>query len=159
MVGNWKCNGNLISIGRLIEELNKCTVGADVEIVCAPAMPHLTFVRAMLDQKFALAAQNCWSGSGGAFTGEVSADILIDIDVKWVILGHSERRTHLHESDEFVAKKVAYAVSSGLKVVVCIGETLAEHLAGNALKVCDRQLRAVATHLSFSKSWKNILRR
>jgi triosephosphate isomerase len=73
-----------------------------------------------------VAAQNCSASSFGAFTGEVCIEQLKDINLKWIILGHSERRTHFGETDKIVAKKVEHALKHGFKVIFCFGETLAE---------------------------------
>ena len=82
-----------------------------------------------------MAAQNCGAQGNGAFTGEVSADILADLGIQWVILGHSERRSLYHESNELVAKKTQYALSKGLNVILCIGEKLEEREAGTTNEV------------------------
>lgn len=146
--GNWKCNGNTASIATLVKELNSEDITADVEVICAPPMVYLPKVQSTLDRKYALSAQNCWVGDGGAFTGEVSADMLVDYGVPWVILGHSERRALCGESDEFVGKKVAHAISKGLSVMACIGETLEERESGVTMDVCKRQLQAIANEIS-----------
>ncbi|KAM7259143.1 hypothetical protein ACFE04_014884 [Oxalis oulophora] len=87
---------------------------------------------------------NCWVGKGGAFTGEISGEQLKDIGCKWVILGHSERRHVIGETDEFIGKKAAYALSQGLGVMACIGELLEEREAGKTFDVCYKQLKAYA---------------
>jgi triosephosphate isomerase len=90
-----------------------------------------------------VAAQNCSANSFGAFTGEVTAEQLTDINVPWVILGHSERRTHFGENDDVVAKKVEIALKNKLKVIFCFGETLAEREANRTIEVIERQLNAI----------------
>ncbi|CAI5468016.1 unnamed protein product [Closterium sp. Yama58-4] len=117
--GNWKCNGTQESIKKLVGVLNAATVpsGDVVEVVIAPPAVYIPLVKAELRKDFAVAAQNAWVSKGGAFTGEVSAEMLVDLDIPWVILGHSERRTLIKESNEFVADKVAYALSKGLKAI------------------------------------------
>nr|KAJ0196691.1 hypothetical protein LSAT_V11C700355470 [Lactuca sativa] len=91
-----------------------------------------------------VAAQNCWVKKGGAFTGEVSAKMLANLGVPWVILGHSERRALLNETNEFVGDKVAYALSPGLKVIACVGETLEQREAGTTMEVVAAQTKAIA---------------
>lgn len=154
--GNWKCNGNTNSIATLVKELNDGEITADVEVICAPPMVYLPKVASKLDRKFAISAQNCWVGPGGAFTGEVSAEMLADAGVPWVILGHSERRALCGETDEVVGKKVAYAVQNGLFVMACIGETLEEREAGTTLQVCTRQLQAIVNEISV-EDWAKVV--
>ena len=154
--GNWKCNGNTASIVKLVKELNAGDITADVEVICAPPMVYLPKVQSTLDRKYQLAAQNCWVGAGGAFTGEVAAEMLVDAGVPWVILGHSERRALCGESDEFVGKKTKYAIDTGLSVMACIGETLQEREAGATLDVCRRQLQAIVNEIS-SDDWAKVV--
>jgi len=148
--GNWKCNGNTASISKLVKDLNSGEIhaNADVEIICAPPMVYLPKVVSTLDRRFAISAQNCWVGKNGAFTGEVSAEMLTDAGIPWVILGHSERRAMCEESDQMVGIKVAYAISNGLSVMACVGETFDERQAGDTLNVCTRQLRAIVDNIS-----------
>lgn len=96
----------------------------------------------------AVSGQNAWHGSCGAFTGEVAAEQLHDAGATWVLLGHSERRAFSHESNEYVAEKVRHAQDAGLAVLACVGETLAQREAGEALATVDEQMRAVAEHIT-----------
>jgi triosephosphate isomerase len=89
-----------------------------------------------------VAGQNLYPKDSGAFTGEVSAPMLVEAGCAWVIVGHSERRQHFGESDAFVAEKAAAALKGGLLPIVCVGETLAEREAGRTLDVVERQVRA-----------------
>lgn len=154
--GNWKCNGTVSSVKKLIADLNAGNITADVEVVCTPAFVHLALAQALLRKPYQVAAQNCWSGDGGAFTGEVCADMLVDQKIKWVVLGHSERRSLCGETDEVVGTKVKYALSKGLKVIACIGETLKERESGDTLNVCTRQLKAINDMISPS-DWDNMV--
>lgn len=113
-------------------------------------------VKNSIDPKFAVSAQNCWVQKGGAFTGEISAEMLVDAGIPWVILGHSERRSLCGESNEFVGKKVAYALSKGLSVMACIGESLDQREAGETLNVCYAQLKAIADEISIS-DWSKVV--
>jgi triosephosphate isomerase (TIM) len=150
--GNWKCNGTTESNAKLCAAWSSSTDGgakyADrpVEIVIAPPSLYAIPTAAALPANFSVALQNCWTGGGGAYTGEVSADMAADAGVPWVVLGHSERRAlpEIVESDATVAAKTAYAVAKGLSVIACIGETLAEREAGSTLAVNERQLAAIA---------------
>lgn len=120
------------------------TVPPEVDVVVAPTFVHLDYVKKNLNSNCHVAAQNCWSGKGGAFTGEVSAEMLCDMGINWVILGHSERRALCGESNQVVGTKVGYALSQGLSVIACIGETLQQREAGEMFSILDAQLSAIA---------------
>ena len=158
--GNWKCNGTGASVKALLEELKSGDVGGNVDVVVAPPFLFIDEAMEALGAPYEVAAQNCWVEPGlvdpthhydsdtGAFTGEVSAEMLEDLGVPWVILGHSERRAAPHnESNEFVGKKVAHARFHGLNVIVCVGESLEEREAGETMSVIYDQLRAVADEI------------
>lgn len=142
--GNWKCNGTRESIRKLVQDLNKEKMEDDVDVVVAPPTLYIDQVLQDISDKIEVSAQNAWVGKGGAFTGEVSAEMLVDIGAKWVILGHSERRHIIGESNEFIGKKAAYSLGSGLKVIGCVGELLEEREQGKTLDVIFGQLQAFA---------------
>ncbi|KAI5070477.1 hypothetical protein GOP47_0014820 [Adiantum capillus-veneris] len=154
--GNWKCNGTVSEVNKIVNVLN----GADVpptdvvEVVISPPFVFLPQVKAALRSDFAVAAQNAWVKKGGAYTGEISAEMLVNLEIPWVILGHSERRSLLKESNEFVADKVAYALGQGLKVIACIGETLEQREAGETMTVVAEQTKAIAEKV---KDWSNVV--
>ncbi|KMZ68348.1 Triose-phosphate isomerase [Zostera marina] len=154
--GNWKCNGTTENVKKIVTVLNEADVPSDevVEMVISPPFVFLSLVKGLLRSDFQIAAQNCWARKGGAFTGEISAEMLINLGVPWVIVGHSERRTLLKESNEFVADKVGYAISEGLKVIVCIGETLEQRESGATMDVLFAQIKAVADKVS---KWSNVV--
>lgn len=154
--GNWKCNGTQESIKKLVETLNGATVPSKdvVETVIAPPSIYVPLVKSLLRSDFEVSAQNCWVNKGGAFTGEVSAEMLVDLDIPWVILGHSERRTLIKESNDFVADKVAYALGKGLKVIACVGESLEQREKGETVAVVSAQVKAIADKIS---SWENVV--
>ncbi|VDP46878.1 unnamed protein product, partial [Soboliphyme baturini] len=112
-------------------------------VVVAPPSLYIQHVRHALTKKVEVAGQNCYNVAKGAFTGEISPAMLKDVGCSWVILGHSERRQIIGESDQFIAVKVKHALSENLGVILCIGETLEERKAGETLEVCTRQLQAV----------------
>ena len=111
------------------------------EIVVAPSFTALSSVsRALTGTSMTLAAQNLYWEDKGAFTGEVSAEMLLDVGCDYVIVGHSERRQLFAESDEWVNRKIGAALSAGLIPIFCVGETLAEREMGETFSVIERQL-------------------
>lgn len=149
-------NGSLESIKSIVDRLNESKLSDSAEVVIAPPAPYLYWAvqHNKKAPKVEIAAQNAYNKASGAYTGEISAESLKDIGVQWVILGHSERRTILKESDEFIASKTKFALDNGVKVILCIGETLEERKAGATLKVTARQLKAVS---DIVKDWTNIV--
>jgi triosephosphate isomerase len=120
-----------------------------VEMVIAPPFTVLAAAAAECDGSgVALAGQNVHAKSEGAFTGEVSATMLVESGCTWVIIGHSERRQHFGESDALVADKVRAAFDSALTPIICVGETLGEREAGRTLEVIRRQVGAIAPLLA-----------
>ncbi|XP_057783155.1 triosephosphate isomerase, chloroplastic-like [Salvia miltiorrhiza] len=152
--GNWKCNGSKDSISKLVSELNSAALEPDVDVVVAPPFIYIDQVSNSLSHRLEIAAQNCWTGKGGAFTGEISVEQLKDLGCKWVVLGHSERRHVIGEDDQFIGKKAAYALSEGLGVIACIGELLEEREAGKTFDVCFQQLKAFSDTVP---SWDKIV--
>lgn len=153
--GNWKCNGTVESVKTLVSDLNAGSVPSDIEIVCAPVFIHLPYVLDNLNSNFAVSAQNCWT-SPGAFTGEVSADMLVDMGVPWVITGHSERRALIGETSQHIGDKSAYAIRQGLKVIACVGESLPERESGRLWDVLSEQLSGLKDNLSMSE-WSKVV--
>ena len=145
IAGNWKMNGSLAANEALVAQLlaEACVVSCDAAL-CVPA-PYLAQVRALLgeDSPFSLGAQNVSQHENGAFTGDVSATMLKDFGVRYVIVGHSERRLHQGESDTHVAIKVRRALAEGITPIVCVGESLAEREGGMTELVVKRQLASV----------------
>jgi len=143
IVGNWKMfkpPGEAVEFARLL--VVELQVPTDREVVIAPAFPSLTAVAAVLrGSEIALAAQNVHQEPQGAFTGEVAAGMLRDAGCRYVIVGHSERRTYFRETDELINRKLAAALASGLKPILCIGETLTEREQDKTLEIIARQLK------------------
>ena len=145
IAGNWKLNHGGASGLKLAEEVAKASKGVAAEVVVAPPFTALAAVASMLEGTHVeVSAQNMYPKDSGAFTGEVSAPMLLEAGCKWVILGHSERRQYFGETDASVKDKVVAAMAAGLKPIACIGETLPEREAGKTLEVCFRQLDAFA---------------
>ncbi|KAH0667824.1 hypothetical protein KY285_029030 [Solanum tuberosum] len=154
--GNWKCNGTVEEVKKIVTTLSEAEVPSEdvVEVVISPPFVFLPLVKTLLRRDFSIAAQNCWVRKGGAFTGEVSAEMLVNLGIPWVILGHSERRLLLNESNDFVADKVAYALSQGLKVIACVGETLEQRESGSTMAVVAAQTKAIAEQVMH---WSNVV--
>lgn len=132
----------------MVQDLNTGSVPAEVDVVVAPPFVFLDQVKQSLKGPFKVAAQNCWTGKGGAFTGEVAADMLVDLDIPWVILGHSERRALCGETNAVVGQKVGYALEKGLRIIACVGETLDEREKGLMFHVLDAQLQGIADNVT-----------
>lgn len=145
VMGNWKMNGSLLTNQALIEALEataKECVGVDVAV--CPAFIYLPQVTELCSATaIHVGAQNMCDQDKGAFTGEVSADMLRDLEVGFVLVGHSERRAIYGETDANVAAKVNKALEKGLVPVLCVGETLEERQSGDMRRVIDTQVRAV----------------
>ena len=146
VMGNWKLNGSKVFTKELVAGLNAELAdvkGCDVAI--APPVMYLAEAEAALagQSVISLGAQNVDVNVQGAFTGDISTEMLKDFGAKYIIIGHSERRTYHKESDEFIAKKFGALKAAGLVPVLCIGETEAENEAGQTETVCARQIDAV----------------
>src|SRR5690606_23427057 len=142
VAGNWKMNGNRASVAELIGALGQQELPASVEVVVFPSCVHVTQVVGGLGgQAIAVGAQDCAAQAGfGALTGESSASQLHDAGCEWVLIGHSERRLVIGESDEVISRKFMAAQECGLIPVLCLGETLEQRQAGQTLEVVGRQL-------------------
>ena len=143
VAGNWKMNGRRSMAASLAAEV-AAAVPDGVEVLLCPPLVYLdTVADAMRGSAVALGAQNLDEHEDGAFTGEVSAGMLVDVGCRYVLVGHSERRTLFAESNARVADKFFRALDAGLRPVLCVGETLAEREAGHTEQVIDAQLDAV----------------
>lgn len=143
IAGNWKMNKDLKEsinlISEIINGLNELAPGADV-IICPPFTSLETAKTLIKDSTVQLGAQNMCSEESGAFTGEISADMLLSVGCQYVILGHSERRSIFNESDELINKKIKLALSKGLKVIFCFGESLEDREKGTTFDVVRSQI-------------------
>jgi triosephosphate isomerase (TIM) len=141
IAGNWKMNTNRASAVALAEAVVKLAESAKgVDLAVCPPSCYLDAVsHAIAGSSVALGAQNMYHEKDGAFTGELSAAMLCDLGCKYVILGHSERRHILGETDQAINKKVVAALAAGLLPIVCVGELLAEREAGKTFSVIEQQ--------------------
>ncbi|HEY2404470.1 MAG TPA: triose-phosphate isomerase [Polyangiaceae bacterium] len=151
IAGNWKLNNGgptSVTLAGAVAKASQAVAGK-VEVVVAPPFTALAAVSAELEGGHVeVSAQNLYPKDSGAFTGEVSAPMLLDAGARWVIIGHSERRQFFGETDESVHDKVVAAIAAGLKPIACIGETLAEREAGKTMEVVMRQLDAFSAEFA-----------
>ncbi len=159
VAGNWKMNLNLQDGVALAKEINEALVAEKPNcevIICTPFI-HLASVAQVLDQNVvALGAENCADKVKGAYTGEVSAEMVKSTGAQYVILGHSERRQYYHETAEILKEKVDLALANGLKILFCCGETLEERKAEKQNEVVKAELEGSVFHLD-AEAWKNIV--
>ena len=151
IAGNWKLNAGGATGVELAHAVAAAAreVTATVDVVVAPPFTALAAVAHELEgTKVEVSAQNLYPKDSGAFTGEVSAPMLLEAGCKWVILGHSERRQYFGETDASVREKVVAAIAANLRPIACIGETLEEREARRTLEVVYRQLDAIAEKLN-----------
>ena len=142
VIGNWKMHGNLSDNAALLAALRPAATTTQVA-VCVP-FPYLAQVaEALQGTAVSWGAQDVSTQVQGAYTGEISAPMLKDFGCRWVLVGHSERRSMHGESDQLVADKARAALAAGVTPVVCVGESLAERDAGQAIAVIHRQLAPV----------------
>ncbi|MDR2655100.1 MAG: triose-phosphate isomerase [Oscillospiraceae bacterium] len=142
IAGNWKMNKTVGETARLISEIKPLAEGAGCDVmVCVPFTDIFAALEAARGSGIKVSAQNCHWAESGAFTGEISAEMLADIGVEWTLIGHSERRQYFGETNITVQKRVRAALNAGLSVILCIGETLDEREQGITSEICALQLK------------------
>jgi triosephosphate isomerase len=144
IAGNWKMNKTPSETKAFAEEFKALlpkTKWCDV-VLCVPFVDVPAAVRAFKDSRVAVGAENLYFEKSGAFTGEVSADMLADLDVKYVIIGHSERRQYFGETDITVNKKVHAALAAGLNPIICVGESLEQREMGVTMELIALQVKS-----------------
>ena len=141
IAGNWKMNMTAASGKQLIEELKPLVKDANCKVaLCVPAILIPAMTEAAKGSNIEIGAENVHWAEKGAYTGEISCEMLKEYGVKYAIIGHSERRQYFGETDEGVNKRTLAAIANGITPIVCVGETLEERESGVTEKVLDRQL-------------------
>lgn len=161
VAGNWKMNKTVAEGADMVREISDAIENEGLEnttVIIAPPSIALESVVTELwdDEAIAVAAQNCHYASSGAFTGEISAPMLADLDVDAVIIGHSERRQYFGETNEMLAKKIDSVLANELVGIYCCGEVLEERKAGKQEAVVKKQIEEALFHLS-EDDWENIV--
>lgn len=160
VAGNWKMNKDVAASKELANDLvaglNGKTLN-NTRVVVAPTFVNLTSVKEVVAGSVVeVAAQNMHQEKSGAYTGEISGEMLTSIGLKSVVLGHSERREYFGESDALLAEKVNAALANGLEVIFCFGEVLEDRKSGNHFSVVESQISNALFHLD-ATAWKNIV--
>ena len=142
IAGNWKMNKTPAEATALIEAIKPLVKDAACDVVVGvPFIDIPAALEATKGSNIGVAAQNCYWEKSGAFTGEISADMLRELGVKYVILGHSERRTYFGDTDATVAKRVRGAIDAGLTAILCVGEYLEQREQGITAEICAMQTK------------------
>jgi triosephosphate isomerase len=159
VAANWKMNLNLKEGEALVADIVKGlpALADNKQVVICPPFVNITATSSQLEGNKSIfpGAQNCYSEAAGAYTGEVSASMLASVGVKYVIIGHSERREYFKEDDAMLAKKVDQALANGLKVIFCCGEPLEVRDANTQNSYVEKQIQAGIFHLS-AEQMKNV---
>ena len=147
VAGNWKANGSLAQVKTFAEQMRSAGEIGDVAVaVCPPAIYLPSFAEAIAGTGVALGAQNVCDQDAGAYTGEISGDMLAEFGCRYAIVGHSERRHLYGESDGLVAARFVAAQRHGLTPILCVGETLEQREAARTESVVESQVQAVLSH-------------
>ncbi|KZS40681.1 triose-phosphate isomerase [Aquimarina aggregata] len=158
VAGNWKMNKNLAETETLLSNL-KTKVGnvSGVEVIVTPTFTNLyKAVEELKSVDITVAAQNMHQSENGAFTGEISADMLKSVGVQTVILGHSERRAYFGETDDLLAKKVDAALKNNMTIIFCFGEELKDRKNETHFSLVESQLKNGLFHIT-EDNWKNVI--
>ncbi|MCP4976163.1 MAG: triose-phosphate isomerase [Maribacter sp.] len=157
VAGNWKMNKNSEGTEALLVELSAKLPDTEAKVMVSPTFVNLgSAVRQLQGSKIEVIAQNMHFAESGAFTGEISADMLLNIGINTVILGHSERRAYFGETDEILKKKVKAALAKNMTVMFCFGEELEDRKSGNHFNVVESQLKNALFELDQSV-WSSII--
>lgn len=158
IAGNWKMNKTIAGTKELVNELIPLVADAEAEVViCVPYTDIATAGELIKNTNIHLGAENVHWAESGAFTGEISADMLLELGVEYVIIGHSERRQYFGETDETVCKRATTALKKGLKPIICVGETLEEREGGKTEDVVITQVTGAFAGISAEDAVKCVI--
>jgi triosephosphate isomerase len=158
VAGNWKMNKNAEQTTELLKDLiAQVSTSTKAQVIVAPTFVNLaSAVNQLKGTNISVAAQNMHQAESGAYTGEISADMLKNVGIKTVILGHSERRAIFHESDALIANKVDTALQHDMTVIFCFGEELKDRQSANHFNIVENQLRDGLFQIE-AKNWEKIV--
>lgn len=157
VAGNWKMNNNQFQTQELLNSIKSFEIPNDVRVMVAPAFTQLSQSKEILSNtSITVVAQNINAAVSGAYTGEISADMLKGIEVTTTLIGHSERRAIFRETDSIIKEKVKSALDADMEVIFCFGEQLADRKSNNHFKVVARQLETALFDLPETQ-WKRII--
>ncbi len=157
IAGNWKMNKTPAEAAALINEMKPLVKDADCDVVlCVPFVDIAAAVEAAKDSNIKIGAENCHFKASGAYTGEISADMLVASGVEYVVIGHSERRQYFGETDQTVNLRTLAALKAGLKAIVCVGETLEQRELGYTETLLKFQTKMALTNVS-REELKNVI--
>ena len=157
IAGNWKMNKTPAEAKALIEEMKPLVAGADCEVVlCVPFVDIPAAVEAAKGSNIKIGAENVHFKASGAYTGEIAANMLVELGVEYVVIGHSERRQYFGETDQTVNLRTLAALEAGLKPIVCVGETLEQRELGYTETLLKFQTKMALTNVS-AEQLKNVI--
>ena len=158
IAGNWKMNKTPSEAVALVEELKPLVANQDVDVVfCVPAIDIIPVVEACKGSNIQVGAENMYFEEKGAYTGEISAEMLVDAGVRYVIIGHSERREYFAETDETVNKKVLQAFAHGITPIICCGESLTQREQGITIDWIRQQIKIAFLQVTAEQASKAVI--
>ena len=158
IAGNWKMNKTASEAAKLVDELIPAVKDASCEVViCTPFTDLVTAVEKTKGTNIHVGAENVHFEKSGAFTGEISAEMLVDLGVEYVIVGHSERRQYFAETDQTVNKRALAALNAGLKVIICVGESLEQRELGITMELIALQVKSALAGVPAEKLRKCVI--
>lgn len=154
--GNWKSNGDKSFVASHTTFLNNIQFDkAKCEVAVCPIFIHLPNIQTFLSNGIYVCAQNISPFADGAFTGEVTAKQLKNLGINWTLVGHSERRQYFHEDEKVIGDKLDQVYGNGMKVILCVGEKLADREANKTFEVIDEQVKTVVE--KSAKNWEDVV--